>query len=179
MVKRLRLKKSVRKPQKGGNNGFLRPPTFHQDASMPGALSGARFYPNESVLSPDQIIGQSARNVPMNSNGTGNTTLKGGRRTKTYKKGGTKRGRTKRRRRGQKGGGVLSTVSTGGLSDMMSAFNAGSKTGLFSPSTDLAAPASSQFPLTDTVSNALAGKGFTGNTTNGSPVQNIPIPTNI
>lgn len=60
--------------QRGGN-GYLRPSTFHQDQSVPGALSSARFYPREPIITNEEWGGISSRNVTSGNNNLVSTKL--------------------------------------------------------------------------------------------------------
>jgi hypothetical protein len=154
---------SIMKRKYKGGNGYLAPATFTQDASVPGALSSARFYPAEPVISNEVWGGISARNIPMTGSETG-VKMTGGRKQrktranqKTRKQ---RKTRKSRKSRNQKGGSY-SVTNPGGLTTISSALSAGANTGLTQSVPSVAPTQSSQFPLTSSGSGA-------GNTTVGA-----------
>jgi hypothetical protein len=157
---------SIMKRKYKGGNGYLAPATFTQDASVPGALSSARFYPAEPVISNEVWGGVSARNIPMTGSETGvkmtggraNQKTRKQRKTRANQK--TRKTRKSRKSRNQKGGSY-SVTNPGGLTTISSALSAGASTGLTQSVPSVAPTQSSQFPLTSSGSGA-------GNTTVGA-----------
>ena len=145
---------SIMKRKYKGGNGYLAPATFTQDASVPGALSSARFYPAEPVISNEVWGGISARNIPM-TGGRKQRKTRANQKTRKQRK-----TRKSRKSRNQKGGSN-SVTNPGGLTTISSALSAGANTGLTQSVPSVAPTQSSQFPLTSSGSGA-------GNTTVGA-----------